>query len=263
MSILTSRLARFAVLPAALISITALTGCDRTPKAVGSQSATGYGSSGLAVDLQGPGRLEGDIKQPEGMQFPIKLKISGPPNGAARVTAVRPPLVDGCDLIKNIPMYIELDASGNAEAEGTMLFASDFACTFGFNVVSASEFKPDSRHYEFYGATDEADVEMTFRRVVDPASPEAISYTAREDCEGFVRDKLGDIGYVESFTWSPASVRNMEGDRYQAEGSFFVNNVIFNHRCTMDFNKTTGWTLVDLEVPGLESYRSEMAGYGG
>lgn len=240
----------------------AIAGCDKPPKAVGSQTATGYGSSGLSIDLSGPARLEGNIKQPEGMQFPIKLKISGPPDGAARITTIRPPLVDGCDLVKSMPMYIELDSSGRAEAEGIVLFASDFACAFGFGVEAAAQFKPDDRHYDLYDPIDEAEVSMTFMRAIDPGSPAYIRHTAREKCEEFVRAELEDDGYVESFTWSPASVKNIEGSRYQAEGSFSINNVAFNHRCTMDHAKGSGWKLVELEVPGLEQYRSERESYG-
>jgi len=239
-----------------------IAGCDKPPKAVGSQTSTGYGSSGLSVYLTGPARLEGDIKQPEGMQFPIKVKINGPPGGAARITTLHPPLVEGCDIIKSVPMYVELDSSGSAEAEGTVLFASDYACTYGFEVEAAAEFEPDERHYELYEPTDVAGVSMTFRRVVDPGSPQAIRHTAREECEGFVRAELEDDGYVESFRWSPASVKNIEGSRHQAEGSFTIRNVTFNHRCTMDYSKGSGWKLIELEVPGLQDYRSERAAYG-
>ncbi|MBW7957635.1 MAG: hypothetical protein H3C68_07045 [Deltaproteobacteria bacterium] len=239
-----------------------ITGCDKTPKAVGSQTSNGYGSDGLSIYLTGPARLEGDIKQPEGMQFPIKLKINGPPDGAARITTVHPPLVDGCDIIKSLPMYVELDSAGSAEAEGTVLFASDYACTFGFVVAAAAEFEPDERHYELYDPVDEAEVSMTFTRVVEPGSPQAIRFTARQECEGFVRAELEDDGHVESFQWSPASVKNIEGGRYQAEGSFSVNNVSFNHRCTMDYAKGSGWKLVELEVPGLKQYRSERESHG-
>lgn len=239
-----------------------LTGCDKPPKAVGSQTEAGYGSDGLSVYLTGPARLEGDIKQPEGMQFPIRLKINGPPDGAARIAAVHPPLVDGCDLVKSLPMYVEFDGVGIAEAEGTVLFASDYACTLGFVVLAAAEFEPDERHYELYDPVDEAEVSMTFTRVVEPGSPQAMRYTAREECEGFVRAELEEDGYVESFRWSPASVRNIEGSRYQAEGSFSINNMTFNHRCTMDYAKGSGWKLVELEVPGLKQYRSERASHG-
>ncbi|MCL4874519.1 hypothetical protein KJ039_10610 [bacterium] len=239
-----------------------LTGCDNTPKAVGSQTSNGYGSDGLSIYLAGPARLEGDIKQPEGMQFPIRLRINGPPGGAARISTVHPPLVDGCDLIKSLPMYVEFDSAGSAEAEGTVLFASDYACAYGFVVEAASEFEPDERHYELYEPVDKAEVSMTFKRVVEPGSPEAIRYTAREECEGFVRAELEEDGHIESFQWSPASVKNIEGNRYQAEGSFSINNVSFNHRCTMDFSKGSGWKLVKLEVPGLKQYRSERESYG-
>jgi len=253
---------RNALVAAPIICLMTLAGCDNPPKALGTQTETGSGSSGLTIDLEGPLLLEGEIPQPQGIEFPIRLKISGPADGAVRITAVNPPIVDGCDLIKGMPMYMELGPTGRAEAEGTVLFASDLACAFGFKVVAAAEFRPGESHYELYDPVDEAEVSMTFKRKVDPGSPEAIRFSARQECEQFVREEMQEDGHVESFSWSPAFLKELEGKRYQAEGSFFINNVSFEHRCTMDFNKTGGWSLKELEVPGLDRYRSERAAYG-
>src|SRR3989304_383601 len=110
---------RTALLSAPLLFMMTLAGCDNPPKALGTQTETGFGSSGLAIDLEGPLLIEGDIPQPQGIEFPIRLKISGPADGAVRITAAHPPLVDGCDLIKSMPMYMELGPTGRAEADGT------------------------------------------------------------------------------------------------------------------------------------------------
>ncbi len=254
---------RSALVAAPFIFMITLAGCEKPPKALGTQTETGSGSSGLTIDVEGPLLLEGDIPQPQGIEFPIKLKIIGPADGAVRITAINPPLVDGCDLIRSMPMYMELGPTGRAEATGTVLFASDFACTFGFKVAAAAQFEPGASHYELHGPIDEAEVSMTFKRKTDPGSPEAIRFTARQECEQFVRDEMSEDGHVESFSWSPAFLNELEkGKRYQAEGSFSINKVSFDHRCTMDLGKTGGWSLAELEVPGLEKYRSEMAAYG-
>ena len=133
-----SRICWFAAFGAA--STFVLAGCSAKPATVGQQSVEGRGSAGLgSIRVSGP-RGAKSVTFDRRLQFPVRLEIQGPADGAAQITAqVTGIPVGACDFQSGFSFTVPLDASGKAAEERMLSYGAPQTCAVEFDVTVGTE----------------------------------------------------------------------------------------------------------------------------